>query len=147
MPSITSAHQKLAIATPASAIAAHAARHATPASITCSTPKRLMREPVKNDGANMPITWEASTNAAASYGWPQKLMARGVAVMSRFITAYPMAPTMTATMNEGWRAISASGRGAAACALAAGSGMRRMLATAMAAAVNRMSEANVARYS
>ena len=54
-----------AIACPDSATPTHAKRHATPASITWRTPKRLMSEPVKNPGAYMPTTCHSITSAAA----------------------------------------------------------------------------------
>ncbi len=57
-----------------------------PVSITCSTPKRLMSGPVKNEGANMPTTCEEITRAASPYGWPQTCIAIGVEVMRKFIT-------------------------------------------------------------
>ena len=41
---------------------------------------------MKNDGANMPMTCDEITIAAALYGWPQTPIASGVAVISRFIT-------------------------------------------------------------
>jgi hypothetical protein len=50
-------------------------------------------------------------------------------------------------MNEGWRAISAIGRAGALSALAADSGMRTRLTTAMARKQKAMREAKVARYS
>jgi hypothetical protein len=51
-----------------------------------STPKRLIRWPVKKPGANMPITCHSSTSAASSNGKPHTCMASGVAAISRFIT-------------------------------------------------------------
>ena len=47
-------------------MATHANIAATPASITFSTPKRWMREPVKNDGPNIAITCAEMTLAAAA---------------------------------------------------------------------------------
>ena len=38
---------------------------ARPASMTGSTPKRLISGPVKNDGANMPMMCDEITNAAS----------------------------------------------------------------------------------
>ncbi len=64
MPSRTSAHQKLATSTPDKATPTHSASSATPVSMTLSTPKRLIRDPVKNEGANMPITCHSITSAA-----------------------------------------------------------------------------------
>ena len=65
-PSSTSAHQKFATSTPASATPMHTRFTATPASITLSTPKRLIMLPVTNDGANMPTTCDEMTVAAAA---------------------------------------------------------------------------------
>ena len=59
---------------------------ATPATITVSMPKRRISEPVTNPGAYMPTTCHSMTIAAAQNGWPQKFIAIGVAVISRFIS-------------------------------------------------------------
>ena len=85
-PSSTSDHQKCVTSCPESAMPTQANIIATPAIITFSTPKRWMSEPVKNDGPNIAITCAEITLAAAAYGWPQKPMASGVEVISRFIT-------------------------------------------------------------
>ncbi len=86
MPSSTSAKVKWAIVLPASAVATQPPTSSTPARITGSTPKRLIRSPVTNPGAYMPTTCHWITNAAAAKGCWQKLIARGVATISRFIT-------------------------------------------------------------
>src|SRR5262249_35660053 len=65
-PSITSASQKGARGRPERPTGMHPLLDPTPASITCSTPKRRMSEPVKNDGANIAITCEDITVAAES---------------------------------------------------------------------------------
>ena len=58
----------------------------------------------------MPTTCHSMTIAAAAYGCAQKLIASGVAVISRFISPYDSAAVSAATANVGWRTISASGR-------------------------------------
>ena len=58
----------------------------TPAPMTVSVPKRLIRLPVKKPGANMPITCHSSTMAASSNERPHCCIASGVAAISRFMT-------------------------------------------------------------
>ena len=72
-----------------------------PAIMIARTPKRLISPPVKKPGAYMPTTCHSMTNAAAEYGWLQKSMAIGVAVISKFMTPYPSAAPMAATMKAG----------------------------------------------
>ena len=57
-----------------------------PVVITGSTPKRLIRWPVKKLGTNIASTWASSTRAAALNGCWHCCMAIGVAAISRFIT-------------------------------------------------------------
>ena len=85
-PSRKSASKNWCSSTPVSATAMQAPLSSTPTAMTGSVPKRLIRWPVKNPGANMPITCHCSTSAASSNGKPQTCMASGVAAMSRFIT-------------------------------------------------------------
>ena len=85
-PSSTSANVKWAMVLPASAAATHPPTSSTPSRITGSTPKRLIRSPVTKPGAYIPTTCHWITNAAAANGCWQKLIASGVATMSRFIT-------------------------------------------------------------
>ncbi|CFN77239.1 Uncharacterised protein [Bordetella pertussis] len=59
---------------------------AAPQPMMGSTPKRLMRWPVKKPGANIPMTCHSSTNAASANGRPWCCIANGVAAISRFIT-------------------------------------------------------------
>ena len=58
----------------------------SPTPMIGSAPKRLIRWPVKNPGANMPITCHSSTSAASEKGSRHCCMAIGVAAISRFIT-------------------------------------------------------------
>ena len=51
------------------------------------TPKRAMRWPVKKDGANIAMTWAATMSAAVPVENPQPTTARGVEVITRFISA------------------------------------------------------------
>src|SRR6185436_3629980 len=64
-PISTSAATKWPNVTPVSAIAAPQAITTTPARITLSTPKRLMRLPVTNPGAYIPTTCHEMTIAAS----------------------------------------------------------------------------------
>ena len=84
-PSTTSATQKCQIAMPDTATATQTAINSAPATMTLSAPKRLISEPVKKPGAYMPTTCHSMTNAAALKGCPQKPIANGVAVISRFM--------------------------------------------------------------
>ena len=70
---------------PASATTTQLAISTTPATMIVSTPKRLIRSPVTNPGAYMPTTCHWITIAACAYGCEQKLIASGVATISRFI--------------------------------------------------------------
>ena len=54
--------------------------------MTLGSPNRLIRCPVKNDGANMATTCHWITEAVASKLWPQTRIASGVAVMTKFMT-------------------------------------------------------------
>ena len=76
-PRSTSAHQKLATSCPDRPTATHTSCAATPAPITCSTPKRLMSEPVTNDGANIATTCAAITVAVANFWWALVLLGVG----------------------------------------------------------------------
>ncbi len=84
-PSSASAIRKWVTVMPFNATATHEATSAMPARITLSTPKRRISEPVTNPGAYMPTTCHWITSAAAPKGWLQKLIAIGVAVISRFM--------------------------------------------------------------
>ena len=84
-PTRTSATRKCATVSPASATATQPAISATPATMIVSTPKRLIRSPVTNPGAYMPTTCHWITIAACAYGCEQKLIASGVATISRFM--------------------------------------------------------------
>ncbi len=64
-PRSTSAHQKSMTSCPERPTATHASWQATPTAITRTTPKRLMSEPVKKDGANIATTCAAITPAEA----------------------------------------------------------------------------------
>ena len=67
-------------------MATHTTFSTTPTPMTGSTPKRLIRCPVKKPGANMPMTCHCSTSAVDSKSKPHTCMASGVAAISRFIT-------------------------------------------------------------
>ena len=55
--------------------------------MTRSEPKRAIRLPVKNDGANMASTCQETTSAALAVEKPQPTTASGVEVITRFISA------------------------------------------------------------
>ena len=84
-PTSVNATTKCVTVVPLSATAAPPAMTATPARITFRTPKRLKSPPVTKPGAYMPTTCHSMTNAAWANGWLQKLIASGVATISRFI--------------------------------------------------------------
>ena len=67
-PRRTSAAQNCHSAMPDSATATQAPINTMPAAITLSTPKRRIRDPVKNPGAYIPTTCHSMTNAAALNG-------------------------------------------------------------------------------
>ncbi len=71
---------------PVNAIAIHRALSTTPAPMTESVPNRLIKAPVKNPGANIPITCHSNTKAVSSKLKPHCCIAKGVAAMSKFIT-------------------------------------------------------------
>ncbi len=52
-----------------------------------STPKRLMRCPVKKEGTYIARTWLDTTSAALPLSNPHPTTASGVEVMTRFISA------------------------------------------------------------
>lgn len=66
-----------------------------------STPNRLMSPPVKKLGTNIPNTCHWMTQALSSKVKPQKVMASGVATISRLMTPYPNMAASTATMKAG----------------------------------------------
>ena len=86
-PSRISATEKCPRVTPERPTAPAAARSARPAAMTRSAPKRAIRLPVKNDGANMASTCQETTSAALAVEKPQPTTASGVEVITRFISA------------------------------------------------------------
>ena len=85
MPSRTRAAQNCQIALPDRATPMQATMKAIPTAMILIAPKRLISEPVANPGAYIPTTCHSITSAAALKGWLQKLIASGVAVISRFM--------------------------------------------------------------
>ena len=84
---------------------------AIPVPIIVNTPKRRIRLPVKNEGANIPSTCHWMTVAAELTGKPQICMANGVAVMTSIMMAVPMADPASAVIKTGRRIIADKARG------------------------------------
>ena len=57
-----------------------------PVAMTGNAPKRLINEPVKKLGTNMPSTCHSRTSAALLNGCEHWAIAIGVAAIKRFIT-------------------------------------------------------------
>jgi hypothetical protein len=84
-PSVISPTQKLAKSTPDSAVAIATACSTAPVAITLMTPNRLMMCQVKKLGRNMPTICHWITVAASLKTNPQKVIASGVEVISKFM--------------------------------------------------------------
>ncbi|CFP53640.1 Uncharacterised protein [Bordetella pertussis] len=121
-PSRISDHQKCATSTPASPMAADSPVSTNPAVAMRKAPKRTMRLPVKKLGAYMAMTCHCKPRLADCCECPHRCMARGAAVIRKFISMYDTAPQTTAATKRGWRAISANGR---PLAISAAPGMGR----------------------
>ena len=109
-PSRNKAARNWCKSTPESAITMHNTFNTTPIPMIVKVPNRRIKCPVKNPGANMPITCHSSTSAMSENGRLHCCMAMGVAAISKFITPKPNALPMAATMNTGCAMISLSGR-------------------------------------
>ena len=109
-PSRIAATWKLTSAMPSRFATAQSAIKSAPAAMTVIVPKRLIRWPVTNEGANMPSTCHWIVCADCEKPKPQKCMASGIAVISSDIIANPTKEPSTAMMKVGCRMICSRGR-------------------------------------